>query len=66
MTNDVPGRSMIEIHSANIYTELKGCIAIGRRLGVLGGIPAVLESHAAMDDLRKIAGDSFTLTIVGP
>lgn len=65
LLKDVPRRSMIEIHSANIYTELLGCIAPGRRFGTLGGIPAVLESHQAMDDLRKKVGDSFTLIIVG-
>lgn len=60
----VPGRSMIEIHSANIYTQLLGCIAPGRRIGKLGDIPAIQESKPAMDDLRKILGNSFELTIV--
>lgn len=59
----VPGRDMIEIHSANLYTELLGCIAPGRRLGELNGIPAVLESKPAMIDLYNKLGDSFTLTI---
>ncbi len=56
-------RSMIEIHSANVYTQLLGCIAPGRRFGVLAGVPAVLESKGAMDDLYKVLGDNFTLTI---
>lgn len=63
LLKDVPGRSMIEIHSANMYTQLLGCIAPGRRLGTLGGIPAVLESKGAMDDLYKTLGDHFELTI---
>ncbi len=64
LLKDVPGRSMIEIHSANRYTDLLGCIAPGRRLGVLESVPAVLESAPAMADLYKKLGDSFQLTIV--
>lgn len=56
-------RTMIEIHSANIYTQLLGCIAPGRRIGKLGDIPAILESKPAMDDLRKVLGDFFKLQI---
>lgn len=55
---------MIEIHAANRYTDLLGCIAPGRRFGTLEGIPAVLESAPAMADLYKKNGDSFSLTIV--
>lgn len=63
LLENVPNRTMIEIHPANIYTELKGCIAPGRRFGVLNGIPAVLESKYAMDDLFKAVGNSFILVI---
>lgn len=63
LLKDVPGRSMIEIHAANIYTELKGCLAPGRRFGLLGNLPAVLESGPAMGDLYKKLGDNFILTI---
>lgn len=59
----VPGREMIEIHSANIYAQLAGCIAPGRRIGTLGEMPAILESKPAMEDLRKKLGSSFILTI---
>ncbi len=58
-------RTMIQIHVANRYTELLGCIAPGRRFGTLEGIPAVLESAYAMADLYKKNGDHFKLTIVG-
>lgn len=57
------GDRMIEIHPANRYTDLLGCIAPGRRFGVIEGVPAVLESGAALNDLHKVLGDSFTLTI---
>ncbi len=63
LLKDVPGRSMIEIHSANIYTELLGCIAPGRRFGYLNGMPAVLESKPTMIDLYNALGDHFTLEI---
>ena len=29
LLKDVPHRSMIEIHPANVYNELEGCIALG-------------------------------------
>ena len=64
LLKDVPGRTMIEIHSANVYTQLLGCIAPGRRLGELSGVPAVLESKLAMRDLFMKLGDSFVLTII--
>lgn len=63
LLKDVPGRSMIEIHAANMYSELLGCIAPGRRLGTFNDVHAVLESKPAMEDLRKAVGDHFTLTI---
>lgn len=51
---DVPGRSYIELHPANIYTQLEGCIALGLRYGFpteINGkpnkIPGLLESRLA-------------------
>lgn len=60
---DVPGRSLILIHDANIMTELRGCIAVGGKMGVLNGYPAVLNSDATMARLRKTLPDEFYLEV---
>lgn len=58
LLNDVPGRSSILIHVANMAKELKGCIAPGTGFGSLWikntqGI-GVLHSGAAMQELKKL------------
>lgn len=47
MLNNVPGRSGIEVHSANTPDELLGCIAPG----LSAGDNRVNQSRAAMADL---------------
>lgn len=58
------GRSMIEIHSANLASELRGCLAPGNSIGELGGVKAVLGSKDAMKMLKSILGDTFQLQII--
>lgn len=61
---DVPGRSEILIHQANVASELLGCIALGLSSGQLKGKPAVLSSRNAMAYLRDVIGNkAFDLTI---
>lgn len=60
---DVPDRDDILIHSGNTIYQFQGCIGVGRDRGYLDDMPAVLQSRAAMGDLRAIAPDGFTLTI---
>lgn len=45
---DVPDRSQIEVHSANLAMQLLGCIALGKKPGTLGGAKAVLYSRIAL------------------
>lgn len=53
---DVPGRQMIEIHSANFagdaskgfISQLLGCIALGTSIGILNDQLAVLNSKGAI------------------
>lgn len=46
----VPDRAQIKIHRANISLQVKGCVAIGRVLGVDLGRWAVRESQLAYDE----------------
>lgn len=60
----VTGRDGIRIHPANIYTQLNGCIALGEKLGVMEGLPAVLVSAPAVRNFEMLmAGQTFTLEI---
>ena len=60
---NVPGRSMIEIHSANTIKDLEGCIAPGREFGRIKDFPAVLNSKSAMAMLREVLPDVFEMQI---
>lgn len=60
----VPGRSHILIHPGNIVTHTKGCILPGQRVGVLGGLPAVLASrHATRRLFALLDRRPFTLEV---
>ena len=50
---NVPDRSYILIHAANLARELRGCEAPGTRWGSLEGVPAVLNSRAALSRLKR-------------
>lgn len=59
----IGGRSMSEIHAANLASQLEGCIAPGTAAGQMadpanGGqmMPAVLNSQLAMTEIRRILG----------
>lgn len=69
-----PGnRSAVEIHNGNFPRQSLGCILIGRRPGILldpktdTQEPAILESDAALSDLRRLltAVGSHSLLIRG-
>jgi hypothetical protein len=60
----VPGRDSIRIHSANVCTELRGCISLGIKLGVLNGKKAVLMSRQALEQFESLMDKKpFTLEI---
>lgn len=62
---NVPGRSNIEIHPANLASELLGCIAVGDSLGKVNGVPAVLNSQKTFSMLKSLLPETFTLVITG-
>lgn len=55
---NVPGRSEIKIHSANYYTQLKGCIGIGDTYSDLNndGYLDVLNSRTTLKKFHAIMG----------
>ncbi len=60
----VPGRDAIEIHAANLPSELRGCIAVGRAFGRLKGHRAVLHSREALNLLlASFEGEEETLLV---
>jgi hypothetical protein len=65
ITQDVPGRTNIEVHSANWPSQLEGCIAVGDGYlrDALFRIVGVGDSRKTMDMLRGELPDSFTLVV---
>lgn len=63
---DVNGRTWILIHAGNYYTDILGCILVGRGLADINndGLKDVTSSKAAMADLRAIMPNEFELEIV--
>lgn len=61
---NVPGRKNIEIHPANLASELLGCIGVGDTLGDIDGNSAVLNSQNTFHMLMSKLPDSFYLTII--
>jgi hypothetical protein len=62
---NVPDRSLIDIHSGNDVNDLRGCICVGTEQGTLNGLPAVLNSKVALQKLFDIVGSSGTINITG-
>lgn len=72
LVDKVKNRAGIRLHAANFMgddkkgfrKQLHGCIALGEKLGWIGGQKAILVSRPAMRRFEKLAGgDQFELTI---
>jgi len=70
---DVPGRTGIRFHSANLMgdesagfkSEVQGCIALGGALGVVRGQKGIVGSRSATEQFESLmGGEDFQLTIV--
>ena len=64
---NVPGRSYIQIHSANFTRQIQGCILVGDSLKYLDNdsILDVTNSKATLKRLLNVAGKSGKIEIRG-
>lgn len=64
----VPNRSNILIHSGNTTDDTEGCILLGTTYGELNGLPAVLQSKSAVNNLYgKLRGlEGLSVRIFAP
>ena len=46
-------RTGIRLHSANLAKQLLGCIALGKRIGFMDGVKAILISRPAISALES-------------
>ena len=62
---DVEGRSMIELHAGNFYTDIEGCVLIGKYFTDLDhdGIVDVAESRNTLNKLLTLLPDEFLINI---
>lgn len=60
---DVPGRSHILFHKANVKEDVQGCIGLGNALGTIDNKWAVIGSSTAFKSFKEILGvDSASRT----
>ena len=63
---NVPGRDLIRIHSANFIGQLLGCIAVGQQGATLASGDGLIDaehSRAALKQLWDETPDTWTLTV---
>ena len=60
---NVPNRSAILIHNGNTIRDTQGCILVGSAFGEVEHLPAVVNSKATLNRLRKELPSCFTLVV---
>lgn len=64
LIDSVPKRFGVRIHPANLARQLNGCIALGKKLGAIDGVKAILMSRPAVSEFEAALGRRpFTLEI---
>lgn len=61
---EVPGRSLIKIHKGNTIRDIKGCILLGDRIGMLRDLPAVLASSVTFGRFMAAMGGAKEARLV--
>lgn len=63
---DVPNRDYILIHQGNYYTQIEGCVLVGKELKDINkdGIKDVTESVNTMKILNDLLPDKFVIEII--
>ena len=56
----VPARSECKFHTGNTKADTTGCIIVGKALGVLGNVRAVLMSRMALEEIENILNPAIT------
>lgn len=66
LLEDVPNRSMIEIHIANYVTEIRGCISVGKHAVDINGDGVIDNSSSgkAMKELLDIVADKGIISVM--
>ena len=62
---NIPSRDEVEIHAANLASQLKGCIAVGASFADFNGVMGITSSQATLARLLQVLPATFDLTITG-
>lgn len=60
------GRTAILIHAGNTTKDIEGCVLVGLRHGRIDNLDAVLESRAALEQLRGKLGTQAHSIVIRP
>ncbi|NJB68517.1 hypothetical protein GGQ74_002190 [Desulfobaculum xiamenense] len=60
---DVPGRSDILFHAGNTLADTHGCILLGERMGVVGGVRGIIGSRRSVAAFRHMLTGVIAFTL---
>ena len=63
---EVPGRKYILIHTGNYFTDIRGCVLVGKTLTDINsdGYKDVTSSKVTLTEILNVAPDGFELEII--